>query len=100
MKEYRIVVTPPSGKSYSLWTFKEFFSCYMKLTEMIIEKKTHIRPQYYVTNEFYKNEFPANFPNSTFYTIQVREVSDWKEYNKKEEKNSNNIIPLKKIAHN
>ena len=68
--------------------------------EIIEYKKTQIRPQYYVTNEFYKNEFPANFPNTTFYTIQVRDVNDWKEYNKKDESDSNNIIPFKKIAHN
>ena len=100
MKEYRIVVTPKSGKKYSLWTFKDFFSCYLQLTEMIIDKKTHVRPQYYVTNEFYKNEYPMNYPDITLYTIEVRDVDDWKEYNKKEEKESNNIIPLKKIAHN
>ena len=95
MKEYRIVIQKGNSKPYSLWTFSNFNSCYGKLLEMINNNKTFVNKLYYITNPFFNNIYQPNLPNMTYYTIECRNVSDWK-FLKEIEKNTNNIIPFVK----
>lgn len=90
MLEYTIVIQKGKGRPYSLHTFDNFNACYCKLLEMI--KTPKVNMEYYVLNDFYKNEYIPFIDNITKYTIKVRNVSEWEIYS--EEQTSDNIIRL------
>ena len=96
MLEFRLVVQNGDARPYSLWTFPNFEACYVKLIEIIQNKSTCVRPEYYVINEFYKNTYQPFLKDITKYTIECREVTEWVLYKKENEKNNkkSNIVYL------
>ena len=78
MKESTILLQNGNAKPYTLHVFHNFDSCYCKLLEMINTDK--VQKEYYVLNDFYKNEYMPFLPNITKYTIQVRDVTEWEIY--------------------
>ena len=89
MKEYRIVTQHGNAKPYSLWSFKTYEACYLKLMEIIQSKKSSISNEYYVLNDFFENKY-LPFGNITKYRIEVREITDWRILTEKEKENRNN----------
>ena len=87
MKEYRIVIQRGKGTPYSNWTFKTFEACYSKLLDLIEQQSTNVKKEYYVINNFYKNPYPAFLSDIVKYTIECREVTSWKVYDRREGKN-------------
>lgn len=90
-KEYTIFITCKGGRAYNLCTFKTFPEVIRALEGMIkLENERH-RP-YYVFNDFYVNEYPANLSGKTF-CIKERTVTEWEKYSHKNtfEKEYNNI---------
>ena len=81
MKEYTILIQNGNAKPFTLHTFNDFELCYCKLLEMINTDK--VRKEYYVLNDFYKNEYVPFLNNITKYTIKVRDVSEWEIYSEK-----------------
>ena len=96
MKEFWLVIQHGNAKPYSLWTFSTFEGCYSKMLEFIFYKKKSVRPEYYVLNDFYKNEYQPFLADITKYKIEVRDVNDWKILHEKEKssRNDNKIINL------
>ena len=97
MKEYTIIIQHGKGKPFSLHTFNNFDLCYCKLLEMINTPKVNM--EYYVLNDFFKNEYTPFVDNITKYTIKVRNVSEWETYSQikhsyNQERNLNNVINL------
>ena len=97
MKEYTIIIQHGKGKPFSLHTFNNFDLCYCKLLEMINTPKVNM--EYYVLNDFFKNEYTPFVDNITKYTIKVRNVSEWETYSQtkhsyNQELNRNNVINL------
>lgn len=97
MLEYRIVEQHKKGKEYSLWSFYSFNECYSKLLEMIENQKKCVSNKYYVCNDFYDNEYEPFFEDLTKFTIQVREVTNWKDYKENTQQKNNNILFFHKI---
>ena len=101
-EEYRIVIQQGGGKPYSLWTFKSFNECYAQLIELIQNQTKNVKKEYYVTNDFFKNEFQPFYNGITKYTIQKRKVNEWETYTKSKEekaqKEKSNIISFRKIG--
>lgn len=88
MKEYRIIKQIGDSKPYSFRTFSSFEECYFELLRLIDLQKENVRKEYYVTNDFYNNEYPPFFKNITIFTIEERSVNSWKLY----KQNKNNKI--------
>lgn len=93
MREYRIVIQHGNARPYSLWTFKTYEACYLKLMEFISAKKDAVNDKYYVLNDFYENKH-IPFGDITKYKIEIRETTEWKILTEKEKeiKNNNKII--------
>lgn len=89
MKEFRIVVQNGKAQPYSLWTFQTYEACYLKLIELINDKKKSVKNEYYVINDFWKNEFDPFYADITKYKVEVREVKEWQTFGKKIKYNHN-----------
>ncbi len=80
MKEFTIVIQHGKARPFTLHSFDNFESCYGKLLEMINIDK--VNKEYYVVNDFYKNEYVPFLHDITKYTVKVRNVSEWEVYSK------------------
>ena len=67
MKEYTIIIQHGKGKPFSLHTFNNFDLCYCKLLEMINTPKANM--EYYVVNDFFKNEYTPFIDNITIQIV-------------------------------
>lgn len=96
MKEYRIVVQKGNCRPYSLWTFKTFDDCYIKLLELINLQSMNVKKEYYVINNFFDNQYVPFLNDITKYTIECREVTEWRKYEKEKRhnKSTNKVISL------
>lgn len=96
MKEYRIIKQYKDAKPYSLWTLDSFEACYGQLLVLIENTADYFHRDYYVFNDFYKNECSPSASNK--FKIEVRDVGAWKTYEEKEKedqyKNDNKIIKI------
>ena len=95
MQEYTILIQKGKGHPYTLYTYNDFDVCYAKLLDMINTPKVNM--EYYVLNDFYKNEYIPFIDNITKYTIKVRNVSEWETYSEKKHSHNlkrNNVINL------
>lgn len=99
MEEYRIVQQIGNSKPYSLYTFNNFNDCYLHLLNLIQIQQSSVRKKYYVTNSFFNNKYPPFLDGIVQYTIEVREVNEWKEYKEEKvaSKNLNKkVLPFRK----
>lgn len=94
MKEYTIIVQYGSGKPFQLYTYNSFESCYCALLSIINTNRS--KKEYYVINDFYKNEYTPFLKDITKYTIKVRDVTEWEIYsnNMKKIQSQEKIINL------
>lgn len=99
MKEYGIYIRCNGGTPYMIHFYNNIYSAKQKLFEMIQLEEDRGRP-YFVDNDFFKNKYPFGF-NLKYYSIKVRNVSEFKKYSEvdtiEEEalKKDNKIIHLK-----
>ena len=90
MQEYRIIRQNGTGKPFSLWTYNSFETCYCKLLELIVDCSSCVHKDYYVFNDFYKNEF---FPSATYkFKVEYRQVGEWQTYEEEKQQRKNNKI--------
>lgn len=100
MLEFRIVIQNGNARPYSLSTYPTFEACYSQLVQLIHDKSTQVRHEYYVLNDFYNNTYPPFLGDITKYKIEWREVAEWNIYKKENEQENNkkynksNVIPL------
>lgn len=93
MKEYRIIKQHRNAKPYSLWTFNTFEACYLQLLTLIESTGNYFHRDYYVFNDFYKNEFTTEASDK--FRIEVRDVGEWETYSEeKPQKSYNKIIKI------
>ena len=92
MLEFRIVEQIGEGTPFSLWSFKSYEQCYLKLIDLIHDCKTSVKKEYYVINEFYNNEYPPFLSDIRKFKIECREVDDWVIYNPDVKSNNKNKI--------
>lgn len=78
MKEYSILIICNGGCPYSLGSYPTFSSAKMALMN-IISDFDYRKKIYYIDNDFFDNKYPVGLPNSRYYQIQEREVTEWKE---------------------
>ena len=90
--EYRLVIQNGNAKPYSLSTFDNFYDCYCQLLSMISMQSRWIHNEYYVLNDFYKNEYPPFLKDIRKYKIEVREVGTWRIYSSKDKKRNNEKV--------
>lgn len=90
MKEYGIYIRQGRGKPYMIHIFDNIFSTKLKLYDMISYDDECHRP-YYVDNDFFDNKYNLAF-NLKYYCIKAREVGEWENYSKEEEKEYNDKI--------
>lgn len=79
MKEYSILIICNGGYPYILGSYETFSSAKTALMNMISDFD-YRKKIYYIDNDFFDNKYPAGLPNSRYYQIQEREVTEWKKY--------------------
>ena len=95
MLEFRIIEQIGDSKPFSLWYFKTYEQCYLKLLELIDDCRDTVKKEYYVLNEFYKNEHPPFLSNIRKFKIECREVEEWFKY-EPDVKAKNKVIPFRR----
>lgn len=92
MKQYGIYIRVGSGTPYMVHFFDNINSAKIKLYEMLQLEEERQRP-YFVDNDFFDNKYNSS-SKLKYFSIKVREVSDWKQYSEEKEGEikDNNII--------
>lgn len=90
MRQYGIYIRHGSGTPYMVHFFDNIYSAKSKLYEMLQLEDERQRP-YFVDNNFFDNKYNIS-SKLKYYSIQVREVSEWEKYSEEEEGEINNNI--------
>lgn len=97
MKEYSIYCIYGSGMPFYLSTYNSYYEAYTKLLDMIALEEKRNRP-FFIDNNFYNNKFIKGMPHMKYFSIHVRDVSEWEKYDEQIHNSKNNIIYFNKKA--
>ena len=98
MKEFCIYKQVGSATPYRVESYPTFEKAKESLLIMISDFD-YRRKIYYIDNDFFDNKYPPYLSNSIYYQIQVREVTEWKQFKFYEntfEKNNCKILKFRK----
>lgn len=85
------------GESFLLvHDFYDYYSAQMFLLNLINTTDRRYRYNFYIDNNFYKNDYPLGFPKQRYYKIIKRKVSNYIDADYDFEIEKNNILQFKK----
>lgn len=77
--------------------FYDYYSAQMFVINLINTTDKRYRYNFYVDNNFYKNDYPLGFPKQRYYKIIKRKVSNYIDADCDFQSEVNNILQFKKI---